>query len=89
MRILLKARAVENQCFVISSNVTGHDAINAITYSGGSLIVSPFGEILADGGVKEGVILADLEFSLIEKATRINVFGERRRILDEIDDNML
>lgn len=89
MRPLIKARAIENQCFIVTCNVTGHDNVNDLSYSGSSMIVSPFGEVLADGGVKEGVVIADLDFDLIPKAAKMDVLGERRRILDEIDDNML
>ncbi len=89
MLIMLRSRAIENQSFVLSANNTGYDEINDLQYCGNSLIVSPFGDILADGGREEGVSLADLDFELIEKAGTINVFNERRRLIDEIDDNLI
>ena len=44
--ILLKARAIENQCFVAGSNRIGVDG-NGISYSGDSAIIDPKGEIIA------------------------------------------
>jgi predicted amidohydrolase len=58
-RTLLQARAIENQACVIGVNRVGHDP--KIAYSGGSLIVGPRGEILADGGSAEGVLSADID----------------------------
>ncbi len=51
--ILLKARAMENQCFVAGSNRIGVDG-NGIRYSGDSVIVDPKGEIIASAG--QGVV---------------------------------
>ena len=44
--ILLRARAIENQCYVAGSNRTGTDG-NGIKYSGDSVIINPRGEIIA------------------------------------------
>jgi predicted amidohydrolase len=44
-KILLAARAMENQCYVIGVNRTGKDG-NDIMYSGDSMIIDPSGEIL-------------------------------------------
>ena len=44
-KILLQARAIENQCFIIGVNRSGSD--RTLTYSGDSMLVSPTGEILA------------------------------------------
>ena len=43
---LLKARALENQCYVAASNVTGTDG-NGILYRGDSMIISPRGNIIS------------------------------------------
>lgn len=42
--ILLKARALENQCYVIGVNRVGNDP--QCLYDGGSMIISPYGKIL-------------------------------------------
>lgn len=44
--ILLKARAIENQCYVAGSNRIGTDG-NGITYSGESMIIDPRGDIMS------------------------------------------
>jgi omega-amidase len=56
---LLKARAIENQSFVIGINRCGADPNH--TYSGGSRIIDPRGEILEDAGSSEGWVEADLD----------------------------
>src|SRR5262245_29877943 len=47
-RALLIARAIENQAFVVAVNRTGTDP--HLPYAGGSIIISPKGEILAEAG---------------------------------------
>ena len=44
-QILLRARAIENQCYAIGVNCVGKDG-NGLEYSGDSAIVSPKGEVL-------------------------------------------
>jgi omega-amidase len=46
---LLRARAIENQCFVAGSNRTGTDG-EGIIYSGDSMILGPGGEVIATAG---------------------------------------
>ncbi len=55
---LLKARAIENQSFVVGINRCGKDPNHA--YSGGSQIIDPRGEILREAGSVEGWIEAEL-----------------------------
>lgn len=59
---LLKARAIENQCFVLAANQTGVHANGRETY-GHSLIVDPWGEILADAGSSPGWVSALVDLS--------------------------
>lgn len=56
---LLKARAIENQAYVVGVNRCGNDP--KLHYSGRSQIIDPRGEILADGGEQECVISANLD----------------------------
>lgn len=62
---LLRARAIENQCFVIASAQWGYHNEKIQTY-GHSLIIDPWGEILVDlkEGIKVGV--AELDFKKID-----------------------
>ncbi len=65
--ILLRARAIETGCFVFAPAQCGTHAEGRETY-GHSLIVAPWGEILADGGEEPGVILAEIELERVDKA---------------------
>ena len=58
--VLLRARAIENGAFVIAPAQGGTHANGRKTY-GHSLIVSPWGEILAEAGTEPGVILAQID----------------------------
>ena len=73
--VLLRARAIETGCFVIAAAQTGeHQTTQGRprkTY-GHSMIVSPWGEIMADAGEDHGIIYADLDLSLVE-STRARV----------------
>ena len=56
---LLKARAIENQAYVIGVNRCGRDP--NVEYPGHSQIISPRGEVLTDAGETEGVVSAKLD----------------------------
>ncbi|MGH7087754.1 MAG: carbon-nitrogen hydrolase family protein, partial [Stellaceae bacterium] len=58
--VLLRARAIENFCFVLAPAQCGIHAEGRRTW-GHSLIVSPWGEVLADGGEEPGVVLAMID----------------------------
>ena len=64
---LLQARAIETGCFVFAPAQCGTHADGRETY-GHSLVVAPWGEILADGGDAPGVVLAEIEMSRIDAA---------------------
>ena len=64
--ILLRARAIETGCFVIAAAQCGLHEDGRETY-GHSLIVAPWGEVIADGGTRPGIITSDLDFSLVGK----------------------
>jgi predicted amidohydrolase len=67
--VLVRARAIENQCFVIAANQIGaHPPGNR---SGGrSLIVDPWGIVLAAAPDREVAIVADLDFGMLEDVRR-------------------
>jgi predicted amidohydrolase len=62
--ILLRARAIENSCFVIAPAQGGTHTNGRKTY-GHSLIVGPWGEILAEASIDPGVIIAELDLGEI------------------------
>lgn len=66
--VLLRARAIENGCFVIAPAQAGMHPGGRRTF-GHSLIVNPWGEVLAEGSESEpGVIAAELDLSEVERA---------------------
>lgn len=69
--VLLRARAIENGCFIIAPAQGGAHANGRKTY-GHSLIVAPWGEILAEAGTDPGVIIADIDPEL-SRAARAKV----------------
>jgi deaminated glutathione amidase len=62
--VLQRARAIESQCFVIAAAQWGCHNDKIETY-GHSLIIDPWGTVLADAGEGEKLIVADLDLSMI------------------------
>ena len=62
--LLLRARAVENQCYVLASAQGGLHPTGRMTH-GNSMIVDPWGEVLARLDKGEGVIVAELDAARI------------------------
>lgn len=65
--VLLRARAIETGSFVIAPAQCGSHSGNRRTF-GHSLIVDPWGRVLADGGTEQGVIVADLDLAKVSEA---------------------
>ena len=65
--VLLRARAIENGAFVMAPAQGGTHANGRQTY-GHSLIIAPWGEILAEAGTEPGVILADIDPAAVTNA---------------------
>lgn len=69
--VLLRARAIENQSFVIAPAQTGIHPESGVRSYGNSLIIDPWGRILARASrVSEGVITADLDFGFQARLRR-------------------
>jgi predicted amidohydrolase len=67
--VLLRARAIENQCFVVAANQIGEHPGG--TRSGGrSMIVDPWGLVLAQCSDGEGVCVADLDLARQDEVRR-------------------
>ena len=67
---LLRARAIENGCFVFAAAQAGTHESKRQSY-GHSLIIAPWGEILAEGsGNETGVIMAKIDPALVETARK-------------------
>jgi predicted amidohydrolase len=65
--ILLRARAIETGCFVFAAAQGGMHENGRATY-GHSVIVAPWGEILAEAGDEPGVIVADIDPAQVKVA---------------------
>lgn len=79
-QLLLRARAVENQCFLIGANQGGQHGPKRQT-SGGSCIISPWGDILAEVPYGEGVAVAELDLDLRQSLQKQMPVFEHRRFL--------
>ncbi len=86
---LLRARAIENGCFMVAAAQWGphggKDESAMRESYGHSLIVSPWGEVLADAGEGERVAIADLDLTHVDKARkRIGSLTQGRDVTVEI-----
>ena len=76
-RALLKARAIENQLFLVAANCCGVQG--KLDFFGSSLIFGPKGETLAEGGYENAELIASLDFSEMDKwRQQIPCFNDRR-----------
>jgi predicted amidohydrolase len=67
--LLLRARAVENQCYVVAANQWGSFADGKAAY-GRSMIVDPWGVVLAQAPDEDGTIVAELDRGRLEDVRR-------------------
>jgi len=70
-KALLKARAIENQCYVAGINRVGKDIYHQ--YNGSSVVYNPMGEIIAFSENEEKIIDAEIDIEYLEKVR--NGFG--------------
>ena len=76
-RTLLRARAIENQLFVVAANCCG--VVGKHDFFGSSLIIDPKGELLAEGGYENCELLATLDFTVMETwRQQITCFQDRK-----------
>lgn len=67
--VLMRARAIEQQCYVLAAAQTGHHHGRRHSY-GHALIVDPWGTVLAECGEGEGVAVANLDPELVARYRR-------------------
>ncbi len=82
------ARAVENQCFLLACNRTGEAVIGRrekrLVFPGNSLILSPYGEVLASGEGQQGLVEAEVDLDLARQfRVRVPVVKDDRPDLYE------
>lgn len=76
---LLKARAIETGCYVVAAAQCG--VREGVKVHGHSMIISPFGDVLAAAGEDIGVLIADLDTAEIERTrARLPTRQQRRSI---------
>jgi len=76
-RTLLRARAIENQLFVVACNACG--PIGRLDFFGMSMIIDPKGEVLAEADAAESEIVASLDMQLMaDWRAQIPCFNDRR-----------
>lgn len=68
--VLLRARAIETGAWIVAPAQTGTHDEGRRTFGHG-LIISPWGEVVADAGEEVGVTLADLDLTRVEEARRM------------------
>jgi len=77
--VLLRARAIESQSYVLAAAQTGHHHGTRNSY-GHALIVDPWGVVLAECGEGEGVALADVDPQVIARIRRALPSLAHRRV---------
>lgn len=74
---LLRARAIENQLYVIACNRVGTSKNS--TFFGHSCIIDPWGEVVAEAGETEELITAEIDLTKVDEIrAKIPVFADRR-----------
>ncbi len=77
--VLLRARAIENQCHVFAPAQWGKHPKDRLTY-GHAMVVDPWGMVVAQASDGEGFALAELDFELTKKIRRNLPALEHRRL---------
>jgi predicted amidohydrolase len=77
--VLLRARAIENGCYVFAAAQGGTHETGRETY-GHSLVIDPWGRVLAEAGIEPGVVLAEIDPTAVAAArSRIPSLQHGRR----------
>ncbi len=76
-RALLKARAIENQCFMIACNRVGADRANI--FGGRSSVIDPLGNVLAESGTDPELLIVTIDLEMVDKTRKdFPVLHDRR-----------
>ena len=83
--VLLRARAIENQVFVLAPNQVGTSA-TGVEFYGHSLVVDPWGTVLAEGSEREEIVFAEIDTARIRevRGRLLALRHVRRDILDRL-----
>lgn len=78
-QVLLRARAIENQCYVVAANQCGRHTDRLASY-GHSLIIDPWGRILAEAEEEEAIIYARLDGIRLQSVREVLPALRNRRL---------
>jgi len=67
-RLFNRVRAMENQCFLVSANSVGANCGRA--FVGHSMIVDPWGDVVAEGGEEETIVRAEIDIGQVQMARK-------------------
>lgn len=82
--IMLRGRAVDNQCFVIATSDARDENSGYISW-GHSMIVSPWGDIVQEMDEKEGIMITEIDLNYVEEIRRqLPLLSARRTDLYEL-----
>ncbi len=73
-QVMLKARAIENGCYVIAPDQTGN------IYIGRSMVINPYGDVLLDMGEEEGLRIIDLDLDYLHRIREKLPLLKNRRV---------
>ncbi|MBO8181275.1 MAG: carbon-nitrogen family hydrolase [Archaeoglobus sp.] len=81
-RVLLRARAIENQCYVLGANC----AEGIDRYPGHSMIVDPWGNILVEAGDRQEIIMAEIDLEEMKRIRKEYPFLKdvRKELLSDV-----
>ncbi|MFT5836770.1 MAG: omega-amidase [Candidatus Azotimanducaceae bacterium] len=82
-RTLIRARAIENQTYFVATNqcgVEGHGSgVGEARYFGHSMVVDPWGEVVAEAGEEPCLLEVEIDLSLVEKVrSKLSAWEDRR-----------
>ena len=76
-RLLALARAVENQSYVVACNTAGEHS--GVAMGGGSIVVDPWGTVLAEAGTDEEVLVVDIDLDVVARTrSSFPILADRR-----------
>jgi omega-amidase len=90
-RTLIRARAIENQYYMVACNAVGEARTGESTtvFGGHSMIVDPWGEVVLEAGNMPGLYTTEIELNEVDKVREfIPVFADRKPGVYGLDDIM-
>jgi predicted amidohydrolase len=76
-RVLLQARAIENQAYIVATNSAGKTGDK--TFGGHSMVIDPWGKVLVELGENPGIATIEMDIDYVDTVrSRIPIFDDRR-----------